>query len=70
MAIAYLNGDATLKEVNKVGEQVKKNAKTMSVATDRKVMEQIKKEAAKLRKDLAALSDDIKKKENKSKVNS
>ena len=67
VTVAYLNGSATLKEVNTVGMQVKNDARAMSIVTDKKVMAQIKKEAAKLRKDLIALSSDIKKIEDKNK---
>jgi hypothetical protein len=67
VTVAYLNGSATLKDVNTVGMQVKNDARAMSIVTDKKVMAQIKKEAAKLRKDLIALSSDIKKIEDKNK---
>ena len=67
ITIAYINGDATKTDVEKVGIKVKQDAKSMRVATDAKVMKQIKKEALKLRRDLMALSDDIKKIEKNTK---
>ena len=70
ITVAYLNGDATIKEVNDIGLQVKRDASTMNIATDKKIMNQIKKEALKLRKDLTTLSNDIKKIEDKNKIKS
>ena len=67
ITIAYINGDATKRDVEEVGLKVKQEARSMRVATDEKVIKQIKKEALKLKKDLIALSDDIKKIENNTK---
>ena len=67
VTIAYLNGDATEKEVKEVSAKVKKDTSTMSSSTDKKVTKDIEKEALKLRKDLTKLSNDIKKIKEKSK---
>lgn len=67
VAIAYLNGDATRSEVDKVGIKLRQDAKAMKVSTDDKVMKQIKREALKLKRELTSLGDDIKKIEQRSK---
>jgi hypothetical protein len=67
VAIAYLNGDATRKDVEKIGLKIKQDAKSMTTSTDMKVMKQIKTEALKLKQDLTKLSEDIKKIEQKTK---